>query len=284
MHSVKMSESGSWAVGLALSMGLCAASAACDSDSAGRADPSDEASDCSPSDPAPGCFTCELDGPVGLARCEAGIWRCDRGAREISCDDEDYPDCSSYGGEVCCDSQGNATPALCPSPSQAYCPDGSAPQARCGPCGDGEGYIAEDGRCVACDSHDDPNPHDACAFGFDWRAAAGCDDSGTSWYRCTPCQELGPITPGALAEAKIGAPYEVLFSLDGIGSEPPATWGGFSVEGPLPAGISLDGARLAGVPSESGDFAVTVRFVFDIEDAELCPAPLERALVLSVAP
>jgi hypothetical protein len=86
-----------------------------------------------PNDIDNSCWDCMFDAPVAFAKCIDGNWYCEVGTiyAEHHCNDDDYPPCSLYAGEVCCDNQGNATSAICPSPSQAYCPDGSEPVFQC---------------------------------------------------------------------------------------------------------------------------------------------------------
>jgi len=84
---------------------------------------------------APGCFECLYDGPVGEAVCANGEWSCDVGELNPECTPDDYFDCSEFGGEVCCDIDGNATSAKCPTPSTPFCPDGSEPVLECNSCG-----------------------------------------------------------------------------------------------------------------------------------------------------
>lgn len=80
----------------------------------------------------PGCWQCGFDAPVSEAECRQGEWYCDEGETEepSQCSDDDYPTCEDYGGEVCC-VDGDEEPAICPSPSDPYCPDGSDPVSSC---------------------------------------------------------------------------------------------------------------------------------------------------------
>jgi hypothetical protein len=82
---------------------------------------------------APACVICGSDVELD-ADCVDGQWTCDEGELDPACSEQT---CDLFGGEVCCDSEGTAESALCPSPSQAYCADGSPPVMACGACGDG---------------------------------------------------------------------------------------------------------------------------------------------------
>jgi len=82
-------------------------------------------------------------------------------------------------------------------------------------------------------------------------------------------------TDSPLRGAEEGSDYEVQF--EALGGEPPYGW--LIVDGAPPAGLELraDG-RLAGVPSEIGDFGFRMRVV----DAATPPAFAEKAFALTV--
>jgi len=82
---------------------------------------------------APTCIICDSDVELD-ATCVDGEWTCEEGELDPTCSEQT---CDLFEGELCCDSEGGSESALCPSPSQAYCPDGSPPVMACGTCGDG---------------------------------------------------------------------------------------------------------------------------------------------------
>ena len=102
---------------------------------------------------APACVFCDSD-VVLDAICVSGAWTCNEGEIAPECDD---PSCGLFAGELCCQADGTSSDALCPTPSQAYCPDGSPPVLACGECGDGICDLSEDADTCPeeCDAEDE---------------------------------------------------------------------------------------------------------------------------------
>jgi|GEM_PF-6988403 hypothetical protein len=79
------------------------------------------------------CCVCDTDVETD-AVCKDGAWVCESDPDGFLCGTQgcDVSDCSLYNGEVCCTSEGPIS-AKCPTPSQAYCEDGSEPKMSCDP-------------------------------------------------------------------------------------------------------------------------------------------------------
>jgi hypothetical protein len=79
------------------------------------------------------CCVCDSDAETD-AVCKDGAWVCESEPESFLCGTLgcDVSDCSLFNGEVCCTDEGPVS-AKCPSPSQAYCEDGSEPKMSCDP-------------------------------------------------------------------------------------------------------------------------------------------------------
>ncbi|MEL6180730.1 MAG: hypothetical protein AAFS10_17345 [Myxococcota bacterium] len=129
---------------------------------------------CEGEPPSP-CGMCGSDAGV-MALCEDGQWVCPEGTEFVGeCPDQT---CDMFGGEVCCDAEGNATSALCPSASQPYCPDGSEPQQSCE-----EDPLPE----FACRTHEDCNNFASCTAPGESIGCGICQDQ----PNCTMDEECG---------------------------------------------------------------------------------------------
>lgn len=98
------------------------------------ADAADESANGQCDGTAPSCILCGSDVETPASCAPNGSWYCESGEINPDCPTQ-Y--CSMFGGEICCDAEGNSESAICPSPSQAYCEDGSPAVMECGNCGDG---------------------------------------------------------------------------------------------------------------------------------------------------
>jgi hypothetical protein len=163
---------------------------------------------------APGCWVCGDDAPVGVAACVGGFWVCAVGVFVAELDCGTDPSCALYGGEVCCGAGGAVTDALCPSPSQPYCADGSTPQLSCNVLGQGQCRSGADcdGMGETCQGPSDPgmcgicftpDPSEICQSDADCSAEGGVCELKGDGCLCSP-EMLCTAACASSADCEVG--------------------------------------------------------------------------------
>jgi hypothetical protein len=192
-----------------------------------------------------------------LENCPEGT-SCDKGECIAAACEALAAQCADGGVQIC-SPDGKGWSTVMPCPEDTVCKEGVCVKVGCEPgervCGEGsvlvcmedgsgwsvepceEGEVCVEGQCIECVTDAECGEGEACEDGS-----------------CV-VPELAIVT-AALPDGKLGEPYSV--TLEATGGVAPYAWS--LVDSTLPAGLELVAAgKVAGTPTESGTFTVTVQ-------------------------